>query len=167
MELMNFGKKGNQMLRLKLFVFIAFIFVLSGCATQRRCNIKFPPSVTRDSVRIESIKEIPVYLPGDTVNIKVPINCPDQDIANIETSKLKQEIRILNGKLISNTHIKPDTVFVTVKEIETKVNNVIVKEPVKFVPPLVKKLAWIGGIAVLLFLLWFAYKVYSIFNPKI
>lgn len=123
----------------KIIVLILFLTCLSSCITQKRCNAKYPPEVARDSVRIETIKEIPVYLPGDSIKVNVPVRCPDQNIAIIETDRLKQEIKILNGKLISNTHIKKDTIFVPVKEIEMKVNTVIVTKPVKFIPKIYKQ----------------------------
>ena len=110
-------------------ILIAFLAVLSGCATQKRCSYKFPTENTRDSVYIESVKEIPIYLPGDSILVDVPINCPDQDIVNVETSKLKQIIKILNGKLISNTNLKPDTVYVPVIETKTVIKEVKVPEP--------------------------------------
>lgn len=145
-----------------LIMFVLTVFVLSGCVTQRRCNLKFPPSNKRDSVYIETIKEIPVPIPGDTIKVTAPvINCPDQDIVKVENSKLKQDIKILNGKLIANTQIKPDTVFVPVTETKTVVKEVKVPAPVKFVPKFVKFLAWTGGIALLLILAWGGFKAYT------
>jgi hypothetical protein len=155
------------MTKFKLFFLIAFLIVLSSCATQRKCNAKYPPSTSRDSIRIETIKEIPVYLPGDSIKINVPINCPDQNIGIIETDRLKQEIRILNGRLVSNTHIKKDTVFVPVKQIETVVNTVIVTKPVEFIPKPVKKLAWFGGISIFLIIAFLIWKGYNFISPKI
>jgi hypothetical protein len=64
---------------------IALIFVivaLSGCVTQRRCNIKFPP--VNDTIRIEHtrdsivIRDTTIYIsvPGERVVDSVPIPCP-------------------------------------------------------------------------------------------
>jgi hypothetical protein len=106
-------------------------------------------------------------LPGDSIKINVPINCPDQNIGIIETDRLKQEIRILNGRLVSNTHIKKDTVFVPVKQIETVVNTVIVTKPVEFIPKPVKKLARFGGISIFLIIAFLIWKGYNFISPKI
>lgn len=128
-----------------LFLAIAVLF-LTSCVTQRKCTLKFPPTVTRDSIYIETIKEIPIPIPGDTIRVEAPINCPDQDIVSMENSKLKQQIRILNGKLISNTLIKPDTIKVFVPKIEIRVKEVKVPQPVKFIPKLylIAFYLWIG-----------------------
>lgn len=139
-------------------LYLAFLCVLSSCVTQRRCSAKFPPTVQRDSIYIETLKEIPIYLPGDSIKVEVPVNCPDQIIANVETARLSQQIEILKGKLISSTHIKPDTVKVYVPEIKTVVTTVQVPQPVKFVPKLVKILAWIGGAGIVLFFTWLVLK---------
>jgi hypothetical protein len=149
------------------FILVAFLCVLSACVTQRKCTLKFPPSVKRDSIYVETVKEIPVLIPGDTVNVEVPINCPDQDLVNIETSSLKQQIKILKGKLVSNTLIKPDTVFVPVIETKTVVKEITVPEPVKFIP---QRFKTYRNIVFFIFALGFAfvgYKLYSFFKPKI
>jgi len=151
--------------KILLFALLS-VFALS-CVTQRKCLLKFPPTTTIDSVYIEKVKEVPIYIPGDTINIIAPINCPDQDVASFENSKLKQQISILKGKLISNTIVKPDTVKVTVTETVTKVKEVIVTQPVKFVPGIYKSALMI---CILIFagaFAWFGIKVYKMFKPKI
>ena len=147
-----------------IFILIAVLSVLMASCSQRWCNAKYPQIASHDSTYIETIKEIPVYLPGDSILVNVPINCPDQEIANVETAKLKQQIRILNGKLISNTQIKPDTIFVPVTETKTVIREVKVPVSEKFVPKFVKYLAWIGGIGILIFILWIVLKFVK---PKI
>ena len=98
---------------------IITLFLGLSCATQRKCFEKFPPMETKDSIYTETVKEVPVYLPGDSIEIWVPIDCPDQDVAFVENNRLKQQIIILNGRLKSNTVVKPDTVFVPVIETKT------------------------------------------------
>jgi len=122
----------------KILFLAVFSLFLTSCATQRRCSIKFPVQSSRDSIYVEKLKEVPIYLKGDTVKIDVPVNCPDQDIVSIENGKLKQQIQILNGKLVSNTQIKPDTIKIPVVETNTVVKEVKVPEPVKVVPKFYK-----------------------------
>lgn len=114
--------------------FIILALLLSSCITQKKCLERFPPQSSIDSIYIEKLKEVPVYMPGDTVNIEVPINCPDQDVVFMENSKLRTEIRILNGKLRSQLTIKPDTIRISVPEIHEKIVEVKVPEPVKYIP---------------------------------
>ena len=113
---------------------LLILIASAGCVTQKRCLSRFPPDVSKDSIYIETIKETPVYLPGDTLKVDVPIDCPDQDIVSVENSKLKQLIRILNGRLVSNTEIKGDTVYIHTKETKTITKEVKVPQPIKVIP---------------------------------
>lgn len=150
-------------MKTKIFLLALLSLFLTSCS-QRWCNSHFPPVSSRDSVYIETVKEIPVPIPGDSIIVEVPVNCPDQDLVDIETSKLIQQIKILNGKLISRTEIKPDTIKVTVTEIKTIVKEVIVPQPVKYVPKIVKVFAWLGGISIVLVIGWIILKFVK---PKI
>ena len=137
-------------------------FLTLSCITQKKCLSRYPPQ--SDSVYIEKLKEVPVYIDGDTIVVKVPVNCPDQDVAIFENVKLRQIIRILNGKLSSVTEIKPDTVKVYVPYIKEKVKEVIVTEPERYTPKLILYSAcilWGVILAVILYLAW------KIFKPKI
>lgn len=145
-------------MKLQILILSLFLALLSGCVTQRKCNLKFPPSVQRDSIYVETVKEIPVLIPGDTINLEIPINCPDQDIVFVENFKLRQQIRILNGKLVSNTLIKPDTVFVHTKETITKTKEVKVLQPVKFIPKFFKFCTWGFVFIILLIIGYFVIK---------
>lgn len=151
----------------KIFVFIVFLCVLSSCVTQRRCNIKYPPSVARDSIYIETVKEIPVIIAGDTVNIEVPIDCPDQELIYMENTRLRQTVRILNGKLISNSNIKTDTVYVKVVETKIVVKEVKVPQPVKYVPRIYKQAMSIVIFIFIAAFVFIGWKAYKFFKPKI
>ena len=141
-----------------LSIFGLTIIVLSSCVTQKKCLQKFPPSASTDSVYIEKVKEVPVYLPGDTVNVEIPVSCPDQDLIKVENSKLKQEILIIKGKLISKLTVKPDTVKVPVIQTIEKIKEVKVPEPVKYVPKIAKAFAWIGGLCIALLIAYISRK---------
>jgi hypothetical protein len=133
--------------------------ILSSCATQKRCYRKFPQVASHDSVYIEKLKEVPIYVPGDTVNVEVPADCPDQELVTIENEKLKYELVIEKGKVKTKYVIKPDTVKVYVPEIHEKI--VIEKKPVeiRYIPPFIKTLAWIGGSSILLLAVLFGLKM--------
>jgi hypothetical protein len=138
-----------------LIYLIIGVFLCSGCVTQKKCLAKFPPGI--DSVYIEKLKEIPVYLPGDTINITVPVNCPDQDVALVENVKLRQVIRILNGKLQSVIQIKPDTI----KVYTTQIKEVIKEKPVpvKYVPKFYKWCRDFSLGVIVIILLYIAYRI--------
>ena len=151
-----------QLRRGSIILFLALFVASAGCITQKRCAERFPPVSSLDSIYIETVKEIPVLIPGDTVKIDVPVNCPDQELVNIETAKLKQVIQILNGKLQSNTLIKPDTVIVTVTNTETVIKEV--PHPIEVIPERFKTyrniVFFIFGLA-FLFMGWKAYRFFK------
>ena len=137
------------------------ILLLSGCVTQKKCSEKFPITASKDSVYIETVKEVPYYLPSDSVIIEVPVyDCADQDIIISETGRLKQIISILNGKLTSNTQIKPDTVIINTTNTKIVTKEIKVPEPVKYVPKWIKIFAWIGAVGIILFGIWIVIKFF-------
>jgi len=133
------------------YILVLLIVAASGCVTQKRCDMKYPTQNSRDSIYIEKFTEVPIFIDGDSIVVNVPIDCPDQDVALIENGKLKQVITILKGRLFSSTQIKPDTVFINVKQAETVVKEVKVPEPVKYVPSFYRILLLVNiGIVVLM-----------------
>jgi len=133
---------------------IFLILTLGSCVTQKKCLQKFPPTETHDSSYVERINMVPVYIHGDTLDVNTPIRCPDQEVLQVENSRLRLNIRILNGKLFATTEIKPDTVFVPVKEIVIKEKEVRIPKPVKWIPPIFK---WTFGICIALVVLLIAW----------
>jgi hypothetical protein len=144
----------------KVILILCFIILLPDCVTQKKCLEKFPPGT--DSVYIEKLKKVPVYLPGDTIRLSTPANCPDQDLVSMENSKLKQTISILNGKLLAITIIKPDTVVRYVPQIIEKVKEV--PQPVKYVPKFYKYCVGALGILVFALIIYFGLKIYFKFR---
>ena len=136
------------------YLIILFV-LLSSC----KCAEHYPQVARVDSVYIETLQKIPIYLPGDTVLIDIPIDCPDQDVGVIETDRLKQVITILNKRLHSLTTIKADTVIRYVTKTETIVKEVTKPVQVRYVPRWIKILAWAGGIAIIVLSLLFGLKI--------
>jgi len=117
-----------------------------------------------DTLIIENIKEIPVYIEGDTIEIIFPLDCPDTDIFEIENSRLKQQIQILDKKLYSTVQAKPihDTVLVTETKIEIK--EVKIPEPVKYIPKIYKQARNFCILFIVAFIAWLSWKVFGIFK---
>jgi hypothetical protein len=142
---------------MKWYLLLIFLLV-SSCVTQQKCLQKFPPTNSRDSSYVSTITMVPIYVHGDTLDVNAPIRCPDQEVLQVENSRLRQNIRILNGKLFSTTEIKPDTVFVPQEKIVIKDHEVRIPQPVKYIPTIFK---WTFGIciAIVVFLIaWFTKK---------
>jgi hypothetical protein len=145
-------------------ILIILALISASCVTQKRCNAKFPPSITHDSIYIETQREVPVPIPGEDISFEVPINCPDQDVASVENSKLRQQIRILNRRLLSVVQIKPDTVYVHVTDTKTVIKEVKVPQPVKYIPQRFKNYR---NICFLIFAIAFGFagwKLYKLFK---
>lgn len=144
----------------KLLIILTSLLSVS-CVTQKRCSEKFPITSSKDSIYIETIKEVPYYIEGDSILIEVPSDCDDIDPIIVENSRLRQVISILNGKLTSKTDIKPDTVIIPVKEIKEVIKEVKVSDPVKFVPKIYKIFTWIGVSSIISLLLFLFIKIQS------
>lgn len=133
--------------------------LLSNCATENRCAKKFPQVAGYDSVYVEKIKEVPIYVPGDTINIEIPAECDDQELFVMENEQLRYELSIEKGKIKTKYFIKPDTVKILVPEIHEKI--VIEKKPVevKYVPKFTKIMSRIGITFTLLIVVYIAFKM--------
>ena len=156
----------------KLLLYLSVLMLITSCSPIKRINklaAKHPElmpkeKIIRDSTYIykDKIREVPVLVKGDTTYIDVPIDCPDQDVALIENGKLKQQIKILNGRLTSVITNKPDTVIIHVKDTETTIISDKDKEtvkPEKFIPKFYKITFWGFWGFVLLLLLYLYRKI--------
>jgi len=143
---------------LKYLILILILF--TSCTTQKKCIEKFPPSISTDSIYIEKVKEIPIYLKGDSVFFETVINdCADQEVILYENGTLKQTISILNGKLYSALQIKPDTIKVPVTEIKEVYKESVQLPPIKYIPKYVKIFAYIGGVLLALMAIYIFIKI--------
>lgn len=156
----------------KLILYLSVLILVTSCSPIKRIariSARHPElmpkeKVIRDSTYIykDKIREVPVLIKGDTTYIDVPIDCPDQDVSIIENSKLKQQIKILNGRLTSVITNKQDTVYIPVKDTETTIISDKDKEtikPEKFIPKLYKTTFWGFWLYTLLFLLFLYIKI--------
>lgn len=119
-----------------------------------------------DSTYIETIREVPVPIPGESITFDVPIDCADQDFI-FENARLRQQLRIIDRKLQSVTTIKPDTIFVTVHDTKIEVKEVKVPMPVEVIPQRFKNYRNIVFLIFAAAFSYFGWKAYTIFKPKI
>ena len=145
-------------MKLKTFAIIVVTILFASCVTQKRCSQKFPSKDTRDSIYIETIREIPVPIPGESISFDVPIDCDDQDFI-FENARLRQQLRINDRKLQSITTIKPDTIFVTVHDTKIEVKEVKVPMPVEVIPQRFKNYR---NICYLIFALAFGFVIWKV-----
>lgn len=98
------------MKNLTIFLLILTPFVFTNCATQKRCQRKFPPQIeTRDSIVYrDSIVLKPVIIrdtiPGDTVTVEVEIQvppgpCPDPEKITSREAKAETQYAVARAWL--------------------------------------------------------------------
>ena len=153
---------------MKNLVLTLFVLtIMSGCANQKRCTKLFPchASVIRDSIYIETIKEVPVIIPGDSITNQVPVyNCPDQEILTQENDWLQQSLKIVNGKLIQALNRKPIEKLIPVKEIEIKVEKQYIPVPEKYIPKWMKYITGSAILIIALFIMRIKNRIFGFFS---
>lgn len=146
------------MLKNKLWLYLAFSCLLMSCVTQRRCNIKFPPTtntVTHETVRDSIVymdKTVEVKIPGATVHDSVLIPCfppvsyvPDTARAETEYARAKawfshSSIKLKLEQKASILQVRLDSAIKESYQWKTKYEKVtIVPEPVKYIPKIYKQ----------------------------
>lgn len=162
---------------------LVLLILLSGCVTERRCNQKFPPNETiKDSTVIthEIVKHdtlIRTYVEIPKLNIK------DSTVIIYQNGTFKVAKIVLKGRYseasawIEGSRLKGElseggfiqlASLITyyekrVSELRTQ-KKTIIKE-VKYIPKTVKILAWIGGVFLLIVILYTGVHFYLKFSP--
>jgi len=149
---------------MRILVFWLFIAFLSLSCSRQWCYTRYPLSASVDTVKTETIKEIPVYIEGDTIEIIFPLDCPDTEPMIIENVRLKQQIQILDKRLHSTVQAKPIHDTITVTETVTEIKEVKVPEPIKYIPKIYKQALTVCIIFVIGFIAWLSWKVFGIFK---
>lgn len=168
-------------------ILFVFLILLSGCVTQRRCNEKFPPNESTHIKDSTVIKE--VMVPHDTL-IKTIVEIPKLMIKDstvivyqngtFKVTKLDLKGRYseasawiegnqLKGQLTEGGFLKLATLITyyekRVSELRTQVENKTIVKEVKYIPKFVQVLAWIGGIFLLIVILYVGVHFYLKLSP--
>jgi len=147
---------------MRILVFWLFIALLSLSCSRQWCYTRHPFSASVDTTITETVKDMPIYIPGDTLELIFPleiifpslIDYPDTEPMIVENDRLKQQIQILDNKLHSSVQAKPIHDTIPIIEIVTEIKEIRIPEPVRYIPKIVKVFAWFGGGCVLLFIAW-------------
>ena len=163
-----------QMMRVIVIItVIVLTLMLISCNPCKRLQ-RLCPTETHDSISYREIVKLDtliITLPGDTSYIEVPIVSLEDLGILTDNSNQKVELKVKDGILKLRTICKEDSLQVVISELtkelsENKIEIQYVDKPVpvKFTPKWVKTLACIGGVCILLIILYILYKV---FKPKI
>ena len=121
-----------------ILIFLLFATVCSSCVTQKKCNRKFPASISiKDSsytqTKIE-YRDTTIYTPADTVTLRDTINCDELGRVNmpertVRSNNASVTVGILNNEL--NVTANCDSLEIElqkIREIQTSENKHIYKE---------------------------------------
>ena len=167
---------------LNLILIGVIVLLIASCTTQRRCNIKFPPQTSTETIYRDSIHEeikyrdtiIYVPIPGElhTDSIFIPVDNPGQNYIP-DTARAENKYAIgkawLDWPKIKLTLIqKPQTLEFQLKNAikEANVYRMLYEREkskevtqVKFTPKFWKFTGWVGIGFIITFLVWVFMKV--------
>lgn len=147
------------------------LIVLSSCSLERRLE-KYCPLCVQET-KTETIieyRDTTIEIPGETVTIVDSLYC--DSLGNV-VSKFGDILKDKNGKILSletrlrnnvyYSSAKVDTIYKTIKGNTITKDRVVYKKgkdvKVKYIPSWVIFLAYIGGIALIIIILYLTFKI--------
>ena len=153
---------------MKIITYSLIIFLLGSCATQKRCELKYPPEVSTDSIYIETVKfdTITIKTPADTTNFtfELPFDLffesEKPTVYATENTKQKVTATIKEKIVVIESICKEDSLQDVIYNLETalKYTTKEVKK-VRYVPKFNLIMTWVG---IILFGVILAYLVLKI-----
>lgn len=150
---------------------IILLLLLSSCSLEKRLAKYCPLCVQKDStVVITQVRDTTVTIPGETVYIQDTLYC---DSLGHVISKLGDKLRDKDGKIITletrlsnnvyTTRAQVRTIYKTIKGntvYSTKlVTRTLKPEKIKYIPWWVNFLAVVGGIVMIILLIYLIIKI--------
>ena len=140
-------------MKTNLLIILSVLF-LSSCVTQNRCNRKYPPETKQhDSIYIERERHdttVLIQYKPDTARAVQPSSKPSYLSNKYCTSTARVDSGLLYHDLITVAQTVPVTFRDVIrKDTRVQFHTVWLTKSVRYVPFLVKLLAWVGGISIL------------------
>jgi hypothetical protein len=148
---------------------IILLLFLSSCSLERRLE-KYCPLCVQE-IKTETIieyRDTTIEIPGETVTIVDSLYC--DSLGNV-VSRFGDILKDKNGKILSletrlrnnvyYSRAKVDTVYKTVKGNTVYKNKVVYLKgkDVKYIPSWIVFLAYLGGILLILLLIYIVYRI--------
>ena len=160
----------------KLFVFILLIVFVTSCSLEKRLAKYCPLCTQKDStVTIIQYKDTTIEIPGETVFIEDTLFC--DSLGNVYASRLSEKdgtILKLQARIKENKYkviAKTDTIYKLVPGNTVYKTQVVTKtlkpEKIKYIPGWVNFLAWIGGIWLIIIILYIIYRLIKAQIPTV
>jgi hypothetical protein len=150
---------------------VILLLLLSSCSLEKRLAKYCPLCVQKDStVTIVQLKDTTIVIPGETVTLIDTLYC--DSLGNV-ISKLREDLRDKDGTLVSvqtkikdnvyYTKAKVHTIYKTIKGNDVYHTKVVTKtlkpEKIKYIPWWVNFLAVVGGIVMIIILIYVIIKI--------
>ncbi len=154
-----------------LILLLALILLASSCVTQKRCNRKFPPTVTtitntitetilRDTIVYVTLPADTVFSPGDTVYIDIETGLATSKKSELETEYAKSWAQVVNGILLHELIQKDAEVEQRIKDAirehsthTVSETTIVKKKPVRGV------IWWTGLVAIIAVVSYVAIRI--------
>jgi len=158
---------------LLIFLFLSFIV---SCSLERRLEKYCPLCTQKDSiVTITQIRDTTINIPGETVFIEDTLFC--DSLGNVYASRLAEKdgtIIKLQSRVRDNKYkviARVDTIYRTIKGNTVYKTQLITKtqkpQKIKYIPGWVNFLAWLGGIWLIIIILYIIYRLIKAQIPTI
>ena len=160
----------------KLFIFSLLIILIASCSLEKRLAKYCPLCTQKDStVTVIQYKDTTIEIPGETVFIEDTLFC--DSLGNVYASRLSEKdgtILKLQARIKDNKYkviAKTDTIYKLVPGNTVYKTQVVTKtlkpEKIKYIPGWVNFLAWIGGIWLIIIILYIIYRLIKAQIPTV
>jgi hypothetical protein len=160
----------------KLFTLSLLIILIASCSLEKRLAKYCPLCTQKDStVTVIQIRDTTINIPGETVFIEDTLFC--DSLGNVYASRLAERdgtIIKLQSRIRDNKYkviAKTDTIYRTIKGntvYKTKlVTKTLKPQKIKYIPGWVNFLAWLGGIWLIIIILYIIYRLIKAQIPTI
>jgi hypothetical protein len=147
---------------------VILLVLLSSCSLERRLEKYCPLCTQKDStVFITQIRDTTINIPGETVYIEDTLFC--DSLGNVYASRLAEKdgtIIKLQSRIKDNKYkviAKVDTIYRTVRGNTIYKTQLITKtqkpQKIKYIPGWINFLAWVGGIFLIILILYILYRL--------
>jgi hypothetical protein len=156
---------------MKYFIYLLLLVFVSSCSLEKRLAKYCPLCVQKDStITVIQLKDTTITIPGETITLLDTLYC--DSLGNV-ISKLNGDLRDKDGKLISlqtklqnniyTSKAKVQTIYRTIKGNDVYHTKVVTKtlkpEKIKYIPWWVTFLAVVGGIVMIIILIYVIIKI--------
>lgn len=160
----------------KFLFFLLLLVIVTSCSIEKKLAKYCPLCTQKDStVTVIQIRDTTINIPGETVFIEDTLFC--DSLGNVYASRLAERdgtIIKLQSRIRDNKYkviAKTDTIYRTIKGntvYKTKlVTKTLKPQKIKYIPGWVNFLAWLGGIWLIIIILYIIYRLIKAQIPAI